>query len=101
MLAEMNLLPSPAVIEVEDRRTSLRAYTWSFTERLAADEHVLKALLQRLTGDSELPVLLVGGSRVGTMQEIRYMYTKGDLARKITNAGAIIDGAKKKKGRKH
>ena len=66
-----------------------------------ADEHVLKALLERLTGEPELPILLIGGKVVGTMPEIRYMYTKGDLARKIKEAGAIIDGIKKKKGRKH
>ena len=62
---------------------------------------MLKSVLQRLTGESELPILLVGGKTVGTMQEIRYMFTKGELARTITASGAVIDGMKKKKGRKH
>ncbi len=66
-----------------------------------ADEEVLKSVLHRLTGEPELPLLLVGGQTVGTLQEIRYMNSKGDLARKMNEAGAVVDGAKKKKGRKH
>lgn len=65
------------------------------------DEEVLRPLLFRLTDTTELPILLVGGKTVGTVQEILYMHQKGDLSRKIAEAGAIIDGVKKKKGRKH
>ena len=61
----------------------------------------MKPLLQRLTGSDELPLLLIGGKTIGTPQEVRYMHNKGDLARAISNAGAIIDGVRKKKGRKH
>lgn len=68
---------------------------------ISADEDVLKPLLQRLTGSSELPILLVGGKIIGTAQEARYMHSKGDLARAISRAGAVVDGARKKKGRKH
>ncbi|KIP06967.1 hypothetical protein PHLGIDRAFT_90155 [Phlebiopsis gigantea 11061_1 CR5-6] len=85
MLLELNLLPGPAIIQVEYR----------------PDEEVLKPLLHRLTGSNELPLLLIGGKVIGTAQEVRYMHSKGDLARTITKAGAIVDGAKKKKGRKH
>lgn len=85
MLGDLNLKPAPAVIEVENR----------------PDEDVLKPLLLRLTGSNDIPILLVGGKTVGTFEEIQYMYKKGDLAKTITAAGAIVDGGKKKKGRKH
>lgn len=85
ILLGLNLLPAPTVIEVEYR----------------GDEEVLRPLLFRLTDTTELPILLVGGKTVGTVQEILYMHQKGDLSRKIAEAGAIIDGVKKKKGRKH
>jgi glutaredoxin-related protein len=62
---------------------------------------VLKPLLLRLTGSSDIPILLIGGKTVGTFDEIRYMYHKGDLSKIISAAGAIVDGGKKKKGRKH
>ena len=102
MLLEMNLLPSPAVIEVEDRRKWFFAMPdLSCAETSLADEYVLKSLLHRLTGETELPVLLVGGRTVGTIQEVRYLNSKGELGRKIQAAGAVLDGLKKKKGRKH
>ncbi|PSR79236.1 hypothetical protein PHLCEN_2v7094 [Hermanssonia centrifuga] len=85
ILSDLNLLPPPVLIEVENR----------------PDEEVLKSVLHRLTGEPELPLLLVGGQTLGTLQEIRYMNSKGDLARKMNEAGAVVDGAKKKKGRKH
>lgn len=69
--------------------------------RHAADEDVLTPLLFRLTSTKELPILLVGGHTVGSVPEIRYLNTKGDLKTMITRAGAVIDGGKKKKGRKH
>jgi len=85
IILELNLLPGPAIIPVEYR----------------PDEEVLKPLLERLTGVPELPVLLIGGKIIGTPQEVKYMHSKGSLARSINDAGAIIDGARKKKGRKH
>lgn len=66
-----------------------------------ADEDVLKPLLLRLTDSTDIPILLIGGKTVGTFEEIRYMYNKGELAKAISAAGAIVDGAKKKGGRKH
>jgi len=85
MLGDLNLKPDPVVIEVEHR----------------PDEDVLRPLLYRLTKADSIPILLVGGKTVGAIEEIRYMFTKGDLARTINAAGAIVDGGKKKKGRKH
>ncbi|KAI0339897.1 hypothetical protein BDW22DRAFT_1335269 [Trametopsis cervina] len=85
MLTELNLKPSPAIIEVEHR----------------PDEDVLKPLLLRLTKADGFPILLVGGKTVGTFEEIKYAFHKGELAKTISAAGAIVDGAKKAKGRKH
>ncbi|CAL1706773.1 unnamed protein product [Somion occarium] len=85
MLEDMNLLPSPTIIDVDQR----------------PDESVLTPLLHRLTSTSDLPILLIGGHTIGSIPEIRYLYAKGELSRMINRAGGIVDGAKKKKGRKH
>ncbi|PCH36089.1 hypothetical protein WOLCODRAFT_140219 [Wolfiporia cocos MD-104 SS10] len=80
MLADMYLRPSPTIIEVDQR----------------TDESVLAPLLYRLTSATELPILLIGGRPIGSMEEIRYLKRKGELQRMITKAGAEIYGAKKK-----
>ena len=67
---------------------------------LAADENVLTRLLYRLTSTSELPILLVGGRTIGRPKEIKYLATKGELQKAITEAGAVVDGARKKKAKK-
>jgi len=85
MLDSMNLLPSPTFIDVDER----------------SDEAVLTPLLQRLTSATDFPILLVGGQTVGTLEEIRYLYKKGELERLIGRNGAVVDGGRKKKGRKH
>ena len=66
----------------------------------AADENVLVPLLYRLTSMQELPILLVGGRTIGNPKEIRYLAAKGELQRLVTEAGAVIDGARKKKAKK-
>ena len=68
---------------------------------MIADEDVLRPLLHRLTDSADIPILLIGGRTVGTAEEIRYMYKKGELAKRINNAGALVDGGRVKKGRKH
>ncbi|KAH7927544.1 hypothetical protein BV22DRAFT_1111070 [Leucogyrophana mollusca] len=84
MLANMNLRPAPEVFEVDQRQ----------------DAEVLTPLLHRLTSSTELPILLVGGKPVGSMEDMRQLHESGELQKMITDAGAVIDGAKKKKGRK-
>ncbi|OBZ70712.1 Monothiol glutaredoxin-S12, chloroplastic [Grifola frondosa] len=84
LLQDMYIKPAPTIIEVDQR----------------SDEAVLAPMLFRLTNTSELPILLVGGQMVGSIQEIRYLAQKGELQRMITNAGGIIDGARKKKPKK-
>ena len=67
---------------------------------VAADENVLVPLLFRLTETNELPILLVGGRTVGHPKEIKYLAAKGELQKAITEAGGVVDGARKKKAKK-
>lgn len=57
-------------------------------------------MLKRLTGFSELPVLIIGGKPVGSLEEVKALQLSGELSKMITDAGALINGAKKKKHRK-
>lgn len=66
----------------------------------AADELVLTQLLYRLTSASELPILLVGGRTIAEPKEIKWLASTGNLQNAITEAGAIVDGARKKKPKK-
>ncbi|KAH7908734.1 hypothetical protein BJ138DRAFT_1174035 [Hygrophoropsis aurantiaca] len=84
MLANMNLRPSPTVFEIDQRQ----------------DAEILTPLLYRLTSSTELPIMLVGGKPVGSMAEMRRLHESGELQKMIADAGAVIDGAKKKKGKK-
>ena len=58
---------------------------------------MLVPLLYRLTGSSKLPILLVGGKPVGSIEEIRELSESGTLKTLVADAGAVIDGEKKKK----
>ncbi|KAI9062820.1 hypothetical protein FKP32DRAFT_1676741 [Trametes sanguinea] len=84
ILSGMHLLPAPVIVDVDER----------------PDENVLVPLLYRLTSTNELPILLIGGQTVGSPKEIRYLAHKGELQRLITEAGGVIDGARKKKAKK-
>ncbi|KAI0675376.1 hypothetical protein C8Q78DRAFT_965031 [Trametes maxima] len=84
VLAELYLRPAPTIVDVDQR----------------PDESVLAPLLLRLTSTQELPILLIGGRTVGSSKEIRYLAAKGELQRLITEAGGVIDGARKKKAKK-
>lgn len=73
---------------------------WPSANAFSADESVLVPLLFRLTATKELPILLVAGQTVGSAKEIRYLAAKGELQRLITDAGGVVDGARKKKAKK-
>ncbi|KAI0630429.1 hypothetical protein C8Q77DRAFT_1063733 [Trametes polyzona] len=84
ILADLYLRPAPTIVDVDQR----------------PDENVLVPLLYRLTSTQELPILLIGGRTVGSPKEIRYLAAKGELQRAITEAGGVVDGARKKKAKK-
>ncbi|KAF8635190.1 hypothetical protein AX17_003966 [Amanita inopinata Kibby_2008] len=85
LLAGMHLRPAPTIIDVDIRD----------------DVDVLIPLISRLTGNAELPVLIVGGKLLGSLPEIRVLERNGELRNLIAAAGAVIDGAKRKKHTRH
>jgi len=85
ILDEMHLMPSPTIFGVDQR----------------ADADVLIPLLLRLTDSDELPILLIGGRPVGSMETIRELNSSEQLKALVSQAGAVLDGAKKRrKGRR-
>lgn len=82
IISSMDLRPAPAIFEVDQRE----------------DAEVLIPLLHRLTSSTDLPLVLIGGKPVGSMAAIRELNESGELQMLVTNAGAVIDGGKKKKG---
>ncbi|KAG6911163.1 hypothetical protein DXG01_003903 [Tephrocybe rancida] len=79
ILAKMNIRPSPTIIDVDIRD----------------DAKVLEPIICRLTSSEELPVLLVGGNHVGSVETIRSLEKDGGLRKLILASGAVI-GPKKK-----
>ncbi|KAG5342657.1 hypothetical protein C0989_010625 [Termitomyces sp. Mn162] len=79
ILAKMNLQPSPTIIDVDIRD----------------DAKVLEPIIRRLTSSLELPVLLIGGKPIGSIEEIRVLERSGELHKMIKSAGAVFDSPKK------
>ena len=67
---------------------------------LREDTDILIPMLKRLTSTPDLPVLLIGGQPIDSMDEVRELEKSGELQKMITAAGSLINGAKKKKHRK-
>jgi hypothetical protein len=85
ILDALKLKQSPTIFGVDQR----------------ADADVLIPLLFRLTDTSELPILLIGGKPVGSMDTIRELRASGQLKALATRAGAVLDDSKKRlKGRR-
>jgi len=76
----MNILPSPTIIDVDIRD----------------DANVLEPIIRRLTSAAELPVLLVGGKPIGTIEEMRRLDNDGTLRKLVSATGALVDGSKNK-----
>ncbi|EJD47009.1 hypothetical protein AURDEDRAFT_29744, partial [Auricularia subglabra TFB-10046 SS5] len=72
----LKLYPDPTILEVDQR----------------VDSDVIHPLLQRLTGAKTLPVAIIGGKAVGSMDEFRAMVESGKLKQLITAAGAVVNG---------
>ena len=81
-----DLRPTPVVIDINER----------------ADVDILEPVLHRLTGSSSLPILLVHGVLidVSTADRVQELSESGTLKKLVSEAGAIIDGGKRKKGRR-
>jgi len=79
------LHPAPVMIELHNRH----------------DAEVLEPLLERITSSS-LPILLIHGQPldVSTVDRVKYLSVSGVLQTLVSEAGAVIDGALRKKGRK-
>lgn len=88
----MSAFPTPVQCFISYVPSDLSSYS--------DDGEVLKPLLLRLTSATDLPILVIGGKPIGSMAEIRALQLSGELQTMISQAGAIVDGAKKKKGRK-
>ncbi|KAF8203836.1 hypothetical protein BJ912DRAFT_214849 [Pholiota molesta] len=84
ILSQLYLRPEPTIIDIDVRD----------------DTEILTPMLKRLTGFSELPVLIIGGTPVGSLEEVKALQLSGELSKMITEAGALVNGAKKKKHRK-
>jgi hypothetical protein len=54
-----------------------------------------------LTNATALPLVLIGGTPLGGLSELKNLSADGTLPKLIEIAGAKIDGKKKKGGRKH
>jgi len=84
-LESYNLSPSPIIINLHDRH----------------DADVLEPLLERLTS-STLPLLIVHGQVVETqtLERVKTLSQSGTLRKLVSDAGAIVDGGKRRKGKK-
>jgi hypothetical protein len=99
----MYIKPSPAAREL---RATIESYNLDpspvfidLMDRLDAD--VLEPLLRRITSSS-FPLLLVHGEPidVSSLDRVKYLSQSGTLRKIISDAGAVIDGGRRKKGRK-
>ncbi|KAF8813883.1 hypothetical protein BYT27DRAFT_7206635 [Phlegmacium glaucopus] len=84
VLDSLNLKPAPTIIDVDVRD----------------DAAILEPMLKRLLPFPELPILLIGGKAVGSIEEVLELEKNGDLQKLITASGSAINGAKRKKHRK-
>jgi len=84
ILNNLNLYPSPTIIDVDVRD----------------DTAVLFPVLQRLLPFPELPVLLIKGRAVGSIEEVRELEKSGELQKLINDSGSTVDGAKRRNAKK-
>jgi len=86
LLDSFNLRPAPVVIDINER----------------VDVDTLEPLLHRLSGSSSFPILLVHGILidVSTADRIQELDKSGTLKKLVSEAGAIINGGRRRKGRR-
>lgn len=99
----MDLKPPATIFDVDQRGPCLRLISLFIVANLisSADADVITPLLFRLTDATELPILLIGGKPVGSMDTIRELNSTRTLRALATEAGALPDSSKKhRKGRR-
>jgi len=86
LIDSFNLRPTPVVIDMN--------------ERLDAD--TLEPVLQRLTSSAPFPILLVDGVLVdvSSAERLQELSESGTLKKLVSEAGAVINGGKRRKGRR-
>lgn len=86
LIDSLNLRPTPIVIDINER----------------LDVDTLEPVLQRLTGSPSFPILLVDGVviDVSTPDRVQELTKSGTLKKLVSEAGATINGGKRKKGRR-
>ena len=86
LIDSFNLRPTPIVIDINER----------------VDVDTLEPVLHRLTGSPSFPILLVHGVLidVSTADRVRELNESGTLKKLVSEAGATINGGKRKKGRR-
>ncbi|KJA27843.1 hypothetical protein HYPSUDRAFT_62875 [Hypholoma sublateritium FD-334 SS-4] len=84
ILSQLYLRPESTIIDVD----------------LREDVEILTPILKRLTGFSDLPLLIIGGKPIGSIEQVEALHKTGELQKMMTEAGALINGSKKKKNRK-
>lgn len=100
MLAAYALRPTPVIINVDERSRSLPKNLLPAILRLylaTADAQVLTPILHRLCSTKTLPVLLVGGSPLTSVEQIRRLHESGELKTLVKASGATVEGHKKLK----
>jgi glutaredoxin len=85
LLSVFHLKPAPTIVDVDMRD----------------DAAVLAPILARTSGVDELPLLIIGGKPVGGLEEAKLLHRNGELEKLMRAAGAEINGARGKKGRKN
>jgi hypothetical protein len=101
----MDLKPPPTIFDVDQRGMCsvivLSLNSWLIYIIALADAKVVMPLLLRLTNSTELPILLIGGLPVGSMDTIRELDSSGKLKTLIMNAGGVPASARKpRRGRR-
>lgn len=86
LIDSFNLRPTPIAIDIHER----------------PDVDTLEPVLRRLTGSSSFPILLVDGVfiDVSTADRVQELSESGTLKKLISEAGAVINGGKRRKGRR-
>lgn len=86
LVDSFNLRPTPVVIDINER----------------LDVDTLEPVLQRLTGSPSFPILIVDGVLidVSTSDRVQELNKSGMLRKLISEAGAVVNGGKRKKGRR-